>query len=102
MEVFLSPIAEKKIMLLLNYLENEWSLKSKEDFLSKLLSSFHQIAEYPESCARSKHFPGLYKCVVTRQTSFYYRIKKGKIEIITLIDNRQDPGRIKEEINQYP
>jgi hypothetical protein len=36
MKVFLSPIAERKIQLLFEFLENEWSVKTREEFLSKL------------------------------------------------------------------
>jgi hypothetical protein len=41
---------------------------------------------------------GLYKCVVTKQSSFYYRIRNNEIEIITLFDNRQNQSKIFEEI----
>ncbi len=41
---------------------------------------------------------GLYQCVVTKQSSFYYRIRNSEIEIITLFDNRQDQSKIFEEI----
>lgn len=64
--VFLSPIAEKKLILLLEYLEIEWGVKSKKDYL--------------------------------KQSAFFYRINK--IEIITIIDNRQNPEIIKKELRK--
>ena len=50
-----------------------------------------QVSQLPHSCQQSKHFPGLYKCVVTKQTSFYYRVnmKREEIEVVTFFDNRQ-------------
>lgn len=101
MKVFLSPLAEKKIQLLLEYLEQEWSVRSKEKFLSALYRKLNLIANNPQSCISSKHFPNLYKCIVNKQTSFYYRIKSGEIEVITLINNRQDPDKITEEIKKF-
>jgi plasmid stabilization system protein ParE len=101
MKVFLSPLAEKKIEDLLNYLEAEWSPKSRNNFLLKVKQSVKQIAEQPKSCIESKEFKGLFKYVVSKQTSFYYRILKDEIEIITLIDNRQDPKEIEKEIKKY-
>ncbi|NLP59458.1 type II toxin-antitoxin system RelE/ParE family toxin, partial [Lutibacter sp. B1] len=43
---------------------------------------------------------GLFKCVVTKQTTFYYRIKfeREEIEIITVFDTRQDPNKLENDI----
>ena len=101
MKVFLSPLAEKKTQLLLNYLEQEWSIKVRDEFLSKLKKKINQISRQPRSCIKSKDFHNLYKCIVSKQTSFFYRIKSNEIEIITLIDNRQEPDKIKNEIKKH-
>lgn len=98
MQVVLSKRAKIKLENLLYYLENEWSAKSKTDFIKKLDRSIAQISKLPESCPESNIFTGLYKCVVTRQTTVYYRIKNQKIEIITLFDTRQNPAVLKKEI----
>ncbi|TVR39825.1 MAG: type II toxin-antitoxin system RelE/ParE family toxin, partial [Cryomorphaceae bacterium] len=42
-----------------------------------------------------------FKCVVTKQTSFYYRIINDEIEIISISDNRQDPDRIEDELKHW-
>lgn len=101
MKVFLSPLAEHKIALLLDYLESNWSAKSRTDFLTKLSKSFNQISNQPRSYPESTEFPNLYKCVVTKQTSYFYRITAEEIEVITLIDNRQDPDEIAEELKHW-
>lgn len=31
------------------------------------------------------------RCVITKQTILYYRVRKNKIELITLFDSRQNP-----------
>jgi plasmid stabilization system protein ParE len=36
LEIILSPLAEKKLNLLLEFLEEEWGKSSKKDFLEKL------------------------------------------------------------------
>jgi plasmid stabilization system protein ParE len=89
-KVYLSPLAEQNIQDLLHYLETEWSSKAKNTFWKKLTSKFNQISNYPLSCIKSNSYPNLYKCVVSKQTSFFYRINENEIEIIALIDNRQD------------
>jgi plasmid stabilization system protein ParE len=100
MKVYLSEQAENKLLLLTDYLLVKWNLKVKNDFIEKLTQKINQISEQPESCSVSKDFPGLYKCVVTKQTTFYYRIllDKNEIEIITVFDTRQNLNKVNKEI----
>jgi plasmid stabilization system protein ParE len=67
----------------------------KNEFIERLDVKINQVANYPESCPESKDFSGLHKCVVTKQTAFYYRINGEEIEIVALFDNRQDPEKLK-------
>ena len=96
--IYFSKRAKIKLRNLLEYLESKWSVRIREKFISKLDGSIEQICMFPESCLESENFPGIRKCVVTRQTSLYYRINEGVIEVITLIDNRQDPDKLKAEL----
>ncbi|MBC5838223.1 type II toxin-antitoxin system RelE/ParE family toxin [Flavobacterium muglaense] len=100
MNVFLSELAENKLLKLNDYLLENWNLKVRNDFISLLTSKIEQISKHPESCLKSSDFKGLYKCVVTKQTTFYYRINsiENEIEIITLFDTRQNPDKIKKDI----
>lgn len=97
MKVYLSSLAEAKLIELTEYLVEEWNLKTKNIFLSKFTEKINQITLHPESCPKSLALEGLYKCVVTKQTTFYYRWNKSKkeIEIITLFDSRQHPDKLK-------
>jgi plasmid stabilization system protein ParE len=101
LNVFLSPLAERKLLLLLDYVELEWSKAQRDVLLEKILRSFNRIARHPKSSPESQEFPNLYKCVVTEHTSFFYRISSNEVEIITLVDNRQDPDKIAIEIGKY-
>ena len=49
----LSRRASIKLNKLLEYLENEWSLKVKLDFIKKLDTSLKQIQKYPVSCPQT-------------------------------------------------
>jgi plasmid stabilization system protein ParE len=93
-KVVLSPTAKSKLEELLIYLKNEWSEKVRHEFIEKLDDKINQVSHYPKSCPESRTFKGLYKCVVTKQTTFYYRIKIGEIEIAAFIDTRQDPQKL--------
>jgi len=94
-KVVFSKRARRRLEKLLDYLESEWSLKVKNEFIEKLDRCVLQISRHPESCPVSEEFPGLYKCVVTKQTTFYYRIEEKEIQVITFFDNRQDPKKLR-------
>jgi len=100
MEVFLSEQAEIKLLQLNNYLFFKWNAKVRDEFIEKLTQKINQISAQPESCPKSKNFDGLYKCVVTKQTTFYYRILSdiNEIEVITIFDTRQNPDKLSNEI----
>ena len=100
MEVYLSELAESKLLKLSEYLLEEWNKKTRDKFIQKLTEKIDQISLQPDSCPESSEFKGLFKCVVTKQTTFYYRIntKLKEIEIITLFDTRQNPEKLNRDI----
>ncbi len=98
MKVYLSPIAEQKFTELLDFLKEKWGESSQRKFLRRFLEKTNQISGFPESCPKSKKMKGLYKCVVTHQTTFFYRVHNCEIEIVTIFDTRQDPEKIDEAL----
>ena len=97
-EIFLSIRASKKLNVLLNQLENEWSEKVKINFISKLDKSLEQIRLFPQSAEESPLKKGLHRCVITKQTTIYYRFDSKKIQVVTLFDTRMDPDKLQNEI----
>jgi len=96
-EVRLSSRALHKLENLLDYLEKEWTLKVKHTFILKLDKSFKQIQKLPDSFPESEKVKGLRKCVVTRQTTVFYKFTESQINIVTIFDTRQNPKRLKKE-----
>jgi len=94
-KAILSPKAKHNLEALLNYLKEEWSEKVKQAFISKFDKALQQVIAYPQSCPESKEIKGAHKKVVSKQTSFYYRITKQEIQIVILFDTRQDPDKLK-------
>jgi plasmid stabilization system protein ParE len=92
--VVLSPIAKLRLEELLEYLKQKWSEKVKNEFIERLDVKIRQVSQYPKSCPESKALKGLYQCVVSSQTTLYYRINQEEIEIVTLFDTRQDPKKL--------
>ena len=100
-KVIISPIAQWKIEELLAYLEQNWSVQSKENFLQVLLNAFDQVSNNSRIAPESLEVPNLYKKVVTKQTSFYYRIMSNVVEVVDLIDNRQNPDLVKNGLESF-
>jgi plasmid stabilization system protein ParE len=90
MSIFFSQEAEEQLDALLHYLEHVWGERAMFNFLDKLDQSLLIVSEMPNAFPHSDVFPGLYRCVVTRQTSAYYRILDNEIEVVAILDNRQD------------
>lgn len=90
-EIRLSKKAAKSLNSLLVYLEQEWSKKSKNECILKLNQSLRQIQNLPESFPESEKIKGLRECVVTKQTTFFYKYSDATIDIVMLLDNRQNP-----------
>jgi len=93
--VVFSKGARNSLEKLLAFLETEWSIKVKKEYRDKLERCVLQISKHPDSCPVSEEFPGLHKCVVTKQTTFYYRVNDKEVQVITFYDNRQDPKKLK-------
>ncbi|MFL9832028.1 type II toxin-antitoxin system RelE/ParE family toxin [Flavobacterium sp. ST-87] len=53
MKVFLSEVAETKLLELNDYLLGKWNLKVRNDFIKKFSSKIAQISNQPESCPQS-------------------------------------------------
>ncbi|MFV5695652.1 type II toxin-antitoxin system RelE/ParE family toxin [Flavobacterium sp. LB3P122] len=53
MKVFLSELAENKLLKLNDFLLENWNLKVRNDFIKKLTSKIEQISNQPESCPQS-------------------------------------------------
>lgn len=97
-KVIISKTAEKKLELLFGYLLENWSVTVKKEFIKKLDSSIAVIQNQPEIFPESKKGKGLRKCVITEQTTLYYRYNSERINIVTIFDTRQDPKKLKREI----
>jgi plasmid stabilization system protein ParE len=97
-KVVLSKRATLRLEKLLRYLETEWSLKTKNEFIRKLDKSVEQIRLYPEIGLETGYIAGLRKYVVTKQISLYYKYNQKSVFIVTIFDNRMDTDKIKKEI----
>lgn len=92
MKVTISQTAYDQIHALIEYLEERWSEKIRDRFLVKLDKSMRTMEIMPYGFPESQRMEGLRKCVITPQTSAFYRVDEDEkeIEIIAIIDNRMN------------
>lgn len=100
MKIYFSEIGKYKFHKLTTYLIENWGLHTKNNFLKKFDLKIKQIKHHPYSCIESFEIKGLYKCVVTKETTFYYRVlnNEQEIEIVTIFDTRQNPNNLNKDL----
>ncbi|RYE23457.1 MAG: type II toxin-antitoxin system RelE/ParE family toxin [Sphingobacteriaceae bacterium] len=96
--VVVSKLASNKLQKLFDYLIQNWSLKVKLEFVEKFDHSIEIINNQPESFPQSSIKPGLHKCVITKQTTLYFRFTSSQIIIVNVFDTRQRPSKLNQEI----
>ena len=94
--IYLSPRAKIRLENILDYLINNWSVKTKDNFLSKLDRTISLIQTSPKLFPKS-NIENIRKAVITKQITLFYIINKDTIEIITLFDTRQNPKKLESE-----
>jgi plasmid stabilization system protein ParE len=93
-EIIFSKNAEKNVIDLLEYLELKWSIKVRDKFISKLDKSIYLIQNEPEIFPKSQINKEHYRCVLSKQTTIYYKYNSKQIRILSLFDTRQNPTKI--------
>ncbi|MCK5169773.1 MAG: type II toxin-antitoxin system RelE/ParE family toxin [Bacteroidales bacterium] len=96
-KILLSKRASGNLEKLLEYLENKWSKRVKDNFIKKMDKALNILKEKPESSPKSEIIKGLHRNVITKQTTVYYKFDSKKLYIVTIFDTRQDPNKLKKE-----
>jgi len=94
-EIIWSPLADKDLDDILEYLAEEWNQEVIIRFLNKIDLVTDQIAKVPNQYPIINRKLQVRKCVVTKQNTLFYRDIEKKIEILRLYDTRQDPKKLK-------
>lgn len=81
---------------IIDYLEIRWSKKELKKFSKLLDKKLESIKIRPQLYPQSNKSKGLRRCVLSKQTTIYYRLNEFEIRIISLFDNRQHPNKIKD------
>lgn len=94
LNVFWSSEAEQNLNDILTYIEEHWTHKEVENFLSKLDKCIFLIQNKPKLFPPTKQRANLRRCVLSKQTSLFYSYIESTIYIVALFDNRRDPSKL--------
>ncbi len=97
-KIVLSKRASKNLEKLLEYLQTKWSKRVKDNFIKKLDRSLQILKDKPDSSPKSDIVKGLCRCVVTKQTTVFYKFDSKNLYVVTIFDTRQNPDKLKKEI----
>ncbi len=91
----ISSRAEINLDEIVLYLETEWSIKVKEDFLALVEKKIKFISENPWMYQVHSKRKSIRRCVIGDQNILYYKILTDEIEIITIQDGRKNPKKLR-------
>ncbi len=81
--------------MLFQYLMNEWGDQIALSVLFQIQQKINHLLESPELFPIFIKRKKIRRCVASPQTSIYYKVKGHNVEIVALIDNRQNPRKRK-------
>ena len=85
--------ARQEELALLEYLVENFGRKKAKEVYDRIEKVLDEISKMPELFPASKKIKNVRKCVLSKQTSIYYRVVGEYIEVITFRANRRDPGK---------
>jgi len=93
--VIISPQAKEDITNILSHLSTNWNQKVVDEFLQKLHVFYYIISINPKVFGYYNKSRNIRKYALTKQNIIYYRNRRAAVEIITVFDGRQHPGKLK-------
>ncbi len=96
MKISWTPIARKTYFNVLDHLEEAWTEREIQNFISEVDKLLAQIAKNPEMFQESRKKKNIRKGFITKYNTLYYRVKprKKELELLTFWDNRQNPEKL--------
>jgi len=96
--VIWSPTARLSYYQILEYLDENWTIKELEAFINRTEEAIKHISQnpllYPYSTESDTH-----RCVIVKQVSLFYRKNQTHVELLVFWDSRQDPSNLLHHIN---
>lgn len=91
--VFWSPKAKISYYNILEYIQTNWTYIELEAFVSRTKEVLKIISQSPALYPYSKQ-SDTYRCVLSHQTTLFYRRRNNQIELLVFWDTRRNPSTI--------
>ncbi|WP_026810985.1 type II toxin-antitoxin system RelE/ParE family toxin [Arenibacter latericius] len=93
LKIVWTPQAERGLENVIEYLEEEWTVKEIHNLEQNLQDFLIRISKYPKIYPETANYKNLHKGLVDKNNYIIYRIQpqKGQIEIINFRGTRQEP-----------
>ena len=89
-----SKNAESNLEFILDYLNAKFSKRVLDKFIKNLDKTVFLIQNNPEIFPLSSRNSKLRKCILSKQTTIYYKFSNEEINILSFFDTRQNPTKI--------
>jgi plasmid stabilization system protein ParE len=86
--------AHSRLKAIFDYLESQWTPREVKRFAQRLDEVLSLIIKSPFIYPASRRNNMVRRCVLTKQTSLYYKVTVTRIIIVTLFNHRQDPASL--------
>lgn len=100
-KIILTHTAKKDLDAILNYIEQNWSISYRKNFIYNLNELITLISQLPFIYEESQSYPGVRRCIISKQNSMYYKVVEDKIIILTIHDNRKNPNLLDNKLKHH-
>lgn len=87
-----SPIAKTSYIEILDFLDENWTMKEIKSFITRTERLLKLISNNPNLFQYSKD-SDTFRCVIVPHVSLFYTLRNQNIELLTFWDNRKDPKK---------
>jgi len=94
-EIRLTKRANKKLVKIAEYLEDEFGTSSAQTFSTRIIDFLEVLSNYPNLGTCTDNKKKIYGFVLSKHITLFYRLTNKEIIILNLFDNRTNPNKNK-------
>jgi plasmid stabilization system protein ParE len=91
LKIIFTDDATNILLSITNFIDNKWGVKEGEKFLEKVHKTLDLVSNHPYMFKASSIKEDIRIGLISKQTSFFYRINENELIILFFWDNRQEP-----------
>ena len=95
MKIVWTSVAEKQYYTIIDYLFEEFGIKTMNDFIDEVENCMYLIAENPYCFIEFQQNKKYRKGIIHSNVSFFYRVYENEIVVHLFWNNSQDPKKLK-------